>query len=160
MLPAHLKVKPSLIQGAGMGLFAAARIPANRRLGRYRGTYYARRAASDSVPDAHKPYLMDTIGGGVIDGYTLENHMRWANHARGDAVNAYAKLENDGVVFFVTLRAIEAGEEIYIDYGYDPSKPEVPRCPVCSSACVRASLVGVGGEQQRTCITCWIRAQY
>ena len=124
-LPPHLAVLPSLIAGAGMGLFAKRKIRDRRRIGRYRGWSYREHAASDTVPEAHKPYLMDTIGNGFIDGYTLNNHMRWANHSAEP--NAYAHLESDGVVYFVALRDIEEGEEIYIDYGYDPTVPAVER---------------------------------
>jgi SET domain-containing protein len=122
-LPAFLEVKQSLIAGAGMGLFATRRLLADRRIGRYRGDVYFSVSASDLVPEHHKPYLMATVEDGFIDGYTLRNHMRWANHS-ADAPNAYAHLENDGVVFFYTLRRIEAGEEILIDYGYDPTVSE------------------------------------
>jgi len=163
-LPSHLEVKLSLIFNAGMGLFARRTLRKNKRIGRYRGTYYAKRCAGDSLPASHKPYLMATLGEGVIDGFTLANHMRWANHWP-ERANAYAKLENDGVIFFVALRTIEAGEEIYIDYGYDPCArdpeepppPPVPRCPQCYTAMVRVSKEQ---QQDRVCITCWIRNQY
>jgi SET domain-containing protein len=130
-LPPHLEVKASLIPGAGMGLFARRLIKNNRKIGRYRGIYYASRSDGDSLPASHKPYLMDTIytvsrsgrgDTGIIDGYTLRNHMRWANHSIKP--NAYAHLESDGVVFFKALRDIQAGDEIYIDYGYDPTVPD------------------------------------
>jgi len=126
-LPPFLEVKESLIAGAGKGLFAKRNLREGRRLGRYRGDLYygknAARDASDSVPESHKPYLMGTIEMGFIDGYTMRNHMRWANHSSTEH-NAYARLENDGVVFIVTERRIKAGEEILIDYGYDPTVSE------------------------------------
>jgi SET domain-containing protein len=121
-LPHFLEVKISLIPGAGLGLFAKRALRADRKLGRYRGDYYKDRAAADGLPAHRRPYLMDTIEGGIIDGYSLHNHMRWANHS--SEPNAIAFLMEDGVVFFHTLRRIEAGEEIYIDYGYDPTVSE------------------------------------
>ena len=159
-LPAHLKVdvRPSLIPNAGWGLFARERIRNGRRIGRYRGTVYYNRSGSDSVPESHKPYLMDTVEGGVIDGYRMDNHMRWANHST--MPNAYAHLENDGVVFFIALRDIEPDEEIYIDYGYDPTVPDrtvtVPRCQVCHSAGVRGEYVNIDYKKERDlyCLVC------
>lgn len=162
VLPPHLKVdvRPSLIPNAGLGLFARCAIREGRRIGRYRGTVYYNRSASDTVPESHKPYLIDTVEGGVIDGYRLDNHMRWANHSR--TPNAWAKLENDGVIFFHALRDIEADEEITIDYGYDPTVPDmsapvVPRCLECGAAGVRGSLISVECKDeptQRYCIVC------
>lgn len=149
-LPPHLDVRASLIPGAGHGLFARRKIREGKRIGRYRGTVYYNRSASDSVPESHKPYLMDTVEGGVIDGYRFDNHMRWANHSK--TPNAYAHLENDGVVFFVALRDIKEEEEIYIDYGYDPTVPDktvtVPRCQICSSAGVKQELVNIDYKDQ------------
>ena len=119
--PPHIEVRTSLIPGAGMGLFAKRLIKAGRKIGRYRGTTLYKHSASDTVPESHKPYLIDTIENGVIDGYTERNHMRWVNHSTSP--NAYAHLESDGVIFFIALKNIKAGDEIYIDYGYDPNDP-------------------------------------
>jgi SET domain-containing protein len=121
-LPPHLEVKPSLIEGAGMGLFAKKRIKEGRKIGRYRGTSYRRDACKngDLLPDfeLRRPYLLRNFADILVDGYSLNNHMRWANHST--TPNAWAKAESDGVVYFIALRTIESGEEIYIDYGYDP----------------------------------------
>jgi SET domain-containing protein len=137
-------VKASLIAGAGKGLYATRKIKENKKIGRYRGVYYRHRSAGDTVPESHKPYLMDTVDGGVIDGYRFNNNMRWVNHST--TPNAYAHLENDGIVFFKALRDIEQGEEIYIDYGYDPTVPDKPakrvrRCEKCGSAGVRGAII-------------------
>lgn len=152
-LPPHLEVKASLIPNAGMGLFARRDLRDGRRIGKYRGTTYYKRSSSDYVEESHKPYLMDTIEGGFIDGYQLNNHMRWANHSR--TPNAYAHLENDGAVFFITLRDIRAGEEITIDYGYDPTKPEIPRCRHCHTATVLSSWLNLS-ETNRICLVCML----
>lgn len=122
-LPRCVEVKRSLIEDAGMGLFATRKIPRDKRIGVYRGTILSREAA-DLLPKERKPYLMEHLGDDVIDGYRMDNHMRWANHSY--TPNAYAKLYSDGVIRFISLRRIRKGEEIYIDYGYDPTIPEQP----------------------------------
>lgn len=165
LLPPHLEVRRSLIPNAGMGLFARERIVHRQRtdgrlLGRYRGRRFRDRdAALRGVPDAHLPYLMSGFGGEVIDGFRYDNHMRWANHS--ETPNAWAHLESDGVIFFRTLRTIEPGEEITIDYGYDPTRPDygiVRRCRKCHSAGVRAALISTSasGEDANKlyCLVC------
>lgn len=157
-LPPHLDVRESLIPDAGYGLFARRKIRDGKRIGRYRGTVYWSGTASDVVPESHKPYLMDTVEGGVIDGYRFDNHMRWANHS--EEPNAYAHLENDGVVFFFALRDIEEGEEIYIDYGYDPTVPDttitVPRCQICGCAGVSQELIDIRlKDKEPKELYCW-----
>lgn len=131
--PAHLEVKRSLIANAGDGLFAKRRIRKDKRIGKYRGVSYARKEASDTVEESHKPYLVSLGDGSFRDGYQMNNHMRWANHkshVEGRDVddpnepNAWLRLMEDKVVYVEALRDIEEGEEIYIDYGYDPVIPE------------------------------------
>lgn len=131
--PAHLEVKRSLIANAGDGLFAKRRIRKDKRIGKYRGVSYARKEASDTVEESHKPYLVSLGDGSFRDGYQMNNHMRWANHKSHiegrdandpNEPNAWLRLMEDKVVYVEALRDIEEGEEIYIDYGYDPVIPE------------------------------------
>jgi SET domain-containing protein len=126
-LPRHLEVKESLILGAGMGLFAKRLIRKNKMyrntfigkpIGVYKGTRYAKKKG-DSLRAEKKPYLMKGRPGEVIDGSRLDNHMRWINHST--MPNAVAVWNDDGTVEFYAIRNIEEGEEIYIDYGYDPT---------------------------------------
>ena len=126
----HLEVKPSLIPNAGMGLFTRKKIKKNKRVGKYRGIDYP---SHPCVPRERRPYLVYIGGGGVRDGFQMNNHMRWANHKayvegrhpnHPDQPNGWLELNEDKVVFLRALRDIEAGEEIYIDYGYDPTIPD------------------------------------
>lgn len=159
-LPPHLEVKPSLIPGAGMGLFTRRAIKKKKRIGRYRGVIYSSRIdAYRSTPKNHRPYFINGIQNEVIDGYSFKNHMRWANHS--STPNAYAILENDGVIFFEAARDLAAGEEIYINYGYDPTVAEesepIQRCRRCHSARVSKDLISMSASQGSCCITCWLR---
>jgi SET domain-containing protein len=126
-MPRHVEVKRSLIADAGMGLFAKEAIRKGKRIGRYRGTIYSR-LASNVLPLEELPYLMEHLGDDVLNGYRIDNHMRWANHSSNP--NAYSKLYQDGVIWFKALRDIEAGEEIYIDYDLSPDdrKASLQRC--------------------------------
>ncbi len=143
-LPHYLEVKPSLIEDAGLGLFAWRKIKNNIRIGKYRGVDYPSAKAAECIPASHKPYLVYIGRGRVRDGYQMNNHMRWANHkahvegrppTHPDEPNGWLHLMEDGVVYLSTLRDIEAGEEIYIDYGYDPTTPDEEEKEVPGSVC-------------------------
>jgi SET domain-containing protein len=120
-LPPWFEVKESLIADAGKGLFVKRSYRQDQKIGRYRGRSYARKEA-DSLPAERKPYLFASLPGQVIDGYSFNNHMRWVNHSTDP--NAYVELRSSGVLVFRALRDIEAGEELYIDYEYDPKTPD------------------------------------
>jgi SET domain-containing protein len=158
-LPPHLEVKQSLILDAGMGLFTKRKIKKDKRIVRYRGVYYKRTEASDTVEESHKPYLAH-IEGRLLDGYQLNNHGRWANHKAHidgrhpndpNEPNALLMLMDDLVVFLVALRDIEAEEEIYIDYGEEFQFPGDP--PLCME-CGESRICYIAGEPSPLCTAC------
>ncbi len=138
----HLEVKPSLIPNAGMGLFTRKKIKEGKKIGKYRGIDYP---SHPHLPKERRPYLVYLGSGQVRDGFQMNNHMRWANHKKHvktkhlvggsvywfhrdpshpDEPNAWLELNEDKTVYVMALRDIEAEEEIYIDYGYDPTVPD------------------------------------
>jgi SET domain-containing protein len=138
----HLEVKTSLIPNAGKGLFTNKKIRKDSKIGKYRGTSYP---SHPHLPRERRPYLVYLGAGGVRDGFQMNNHMRWINHKKHrkyrdpyddrvwlhrdashpDEPNAWLELNEDKTVYVKANRDIEAGEEIYIDYGYDPTVPDV-----------------------------------
>ena len=119
-VPYFLKIKESTIPGAGMGMFATRKLQKGKILGRYVGEVISQEQAMRERRD--ESYFIHTLEDDVfIDGKTLENPMRWANH---DPVkfNARAIINDDGHVFFETTKVIPSGKEIFIDYGYEPGK--------------------------------------
>ncbi|NJL70503.1 MAG: SET domain-containing protein [Candidatus Competibacteraceae bacterium] len=132
-LPTHLEVKTSGIANAGMGLYAARYISEGKKIGKYKGiTMYG---MPHGWPREKKAYLVNLQpeGGGyyaVRDGHKMSNHMRWANHKKfagathEEDCNAWLYVAEDKVVYMKALRDIEKGEEIFIDYGYDPTEPD------------------------------------
>jgi SET domain-containing protein len=72
----------------------------------------------------------------VIDGSRGGNSGRWSNHA---CVPNCETIEDQGRIFIHTLRPIEAGEELFIEYLLaidDPANQEVR----AQYACRRAAL--------------------
>lgn len=102
----------------GKGVFALMPIPAGTRLFEYKGERISWKKALKRHPhdpdDPHHTFYFALESGKVIDGKQGGNSSRWINHAC--APNCEAE-EIEGRVFIQTLRAIEAGEELFYDYG-------------------------------------------
>lgn len=111
-------VAESTIPGAGKGMFARKKISAGKRLGRYIGDLIT---CEEAEKRQDKTYFMFSKKGYVVDGARLDNTMRWVNHST-DRQNAEANIYPNGSIIFETLRTVKPGEEIFIDYGYDPTE--------------------------------------
>lgn len=102
----------------GRGVFAATQIAAGVRLIEYKGERITwdealRRHPHDPDHPNHTFYFaLDNEL--VIDGKIGGNQARWINHSCKPNCEAD---EVDGRVFIHTLRDIEAGEELFYDYG-------------------------------------------
>ena len=102
----------------GRGVFAVTQIRANEQILEYKGKRVSwaqaqRQYARSAAKDGHTFYF-DLDDGRVIDGAQGGNSARWVNHSCAPNCEA----EQDGSrVFFLALRDIKPGEELFIDYG-------------------------------------------
>jgi uncharacterized protein len=117
-LPAGLEVKKSSIRKAGKGLFAKQKLKRRHILGEYVGEVLTYAQSKDRDPSYFIHTSEDKTSGFVVDGVAMTNPMRWLNHSKKP--NTQAELQTDGRILFVTTKPVKAGEELFIDYGYDP----------------------------------------
>ena len=103
----------------GKGVFALQAIAAGTRLIEYKGELIdwpeaLRRHPHDPAQPNHTFYF-HVDDEHVIDANVGGNASRWINHACDP--NCEAQQLDDGRVFIDALRDIEAGEELFYDYG-------------------------------------------
>lgn len=112
----------------GLGLFAAAPIPADKRIIEYIGPILTGQEADKKGGR----YLMTIDKEHLIDGSARSNHARYINHSCRPNAKAY----RTGLrVWIWSIKAIEAGEEITMNYGKkyfeDFIKPVGCKCQKC-----------------------------
>lgn len=108
-----LRKKPSFAvkrTKTGLGLQAQQLIPANQRIIEYKGTILSEEEASESGGK----YLFGLGDDRVIDGRSRSNLARYINHSCQP--NAEERLSRNRIWIW-SIREIQAGEEITIDYG-------------------------------------------
>lgn len=116
----ELKVKTSTIPGGGKGLFTKTFIPKASRIIEYTGTITTWEKVKDEADNAYIYFLKPNY---VIDGRNHPKSLgRYANDAKGlvktNGKSNNATFENDGLrVFMVASKDIQAGEEIFVEYG-------------------------------------------
>jgi SET domain-containing protein len=132
----------------GKGVFATRSLAAGERVFEYKGEITAwrnalRRHRREGV--AGHTFLFGLSDGRVIDGSRGGNSARWLNHACTPNCEA---IEDDGRIFIYTLRPVDAGEELFIDYllAIDNAGDEEARAQyacACASAGCRRSMLAV-----------------
>ncbi|MFM0558072.1 SET domain-containing protein-lysine N-methyltransferase [Paraburkholderia sediminicola] len=100
----------------GKGVFAMKPLAAGDRVLLYKGEITSwrnavRRHQREGV--AGHTFLFGLSDGTVIDGSRGGNSARWLNHACEPNCET---IEDEGRIFIHTLRAIEPGEELFIEY--------------------------------------------
>ncbi len=115
------------------GCFAGEAMPAGAVFREYTGERISQEEALRREADPSRPaiYTLWLDNGDVIDGAVGGNETIYLNHSC--APNCFLE-EVDGRVFVGAERDIAAGEELTIDYAYDPALPLDPcRCgaPTC-----------------------------
>ncbi|CAH0442730.1 SET domain-containing protein [Ralstonia pseudosolanacearum] len=102
----------------GRGVYAVAAIAKGKKIIEYKGEHIAWKEALRRHPhdpdDPNHTFYFSLEDGSVIDAKYGGNRARWINHACKP--NCEAR-EKDGRVFIHALRDIDAGEELFYDYG-------------------------------------------
>ncbi|WNC95137.1 SET domain-containing protein-lysine N-methyltransferase [Paraburkholderia sp. FT54] len=121
----------------GKGVFAMRALAAGDRVLEYKGEITAwrdavRRHRREGV--AGHTFLFGLSDGRVIDGSRGGNSARWLNHACAPNCET---IEDGDRIYIHTLRAIEPGEELFIEYLLaidEPSDEEVRAQYACRCA--------------------------
>jgi SET domain-containing protein len=112
-----LRVSPSAVHG--LGAFATRALPAGALLGLYEGRRYSAADVAARQWNDQLTYLFKLSNDEVIDGGKGGNATRHLNHSCNPNCEAVEDYDDAGelVLKFQTLVAVEAGEELFIDYG-------------------------------------------
>lgn len=101
----------------GKGVFAGKRLAGGTRLASYKGPVLLWSAVPDRRKSlAHTMYFSLPGGKRVIDGRIATNPTRFLNHSCAPNVEAVYELNR---VRFYTMRRVEPGAELLIDYRFD-----------------------------------------
>jgi uncharacterized protein len=121
LLEKYLRVKKSLLSGAGKGLFTNVNITKGTRIIEYKGK--KRKWIDAKHEDGYNGYLMRVSRSVVIDALpAVHTFGRYANDARGFArmkglTNNTEYVSEGNRCFIEATRNIKAGEEIFVSYG-------------------------------------------
>lgn len=119
----QLIIAPVAKLNQGMGVFATADMPYDdqqpKKLGQYKGKKIDFNKVLDSKKEIDTSYYMDAPEEKnhiKIDGKHNGNWTRFVNHSPNP--NIYAEIDENHI-WFIQLRDIKAGEQLFIDYGHD-----------------------------------------
>ncbi len=138
-----IRVGPSTIHG--LGAFATRDMPAGTFLGFYEGRRYNAEQIAAKTWDDQLTYLFTLSDGMTIDGGKGGNATRHLNHCCDPNCEAVEEYDDAGrlLLRFQTLVAVEAGDELFIDYSLtadDGSAPSDYPCH-CGSPNCRGSML-------------------
>ncbi len=125
----RLRVAPSPIHR--WGIYAEERIPANRKVIEYTGEKISRRESKRRADSREDVYLFTLDNYWNIDGAVGGSGAEYINHCCNPSVAARIVRKH---ILYMSLREIEPGEELTIDYRFDWNVEKVPcRCgaPKC-----------------------------
>jgi len=108
------------------GVFAAEWIPPNRKVIEYTGERINRREAKRRAEMSRGHYLFKLDAYWTVDGAAGGSGAEFINHSCDP--NLYAKIVK-GHILYMSKRYIAPGEELTVDYNFDPDVEVVPcRC--------------------------------
>jgi SET domain-containing protein len=124
----------------GTGAFAAQDLHEGQRLGTYEGRRFTARQAARLDWDSALTYVFGLTDGSLIDASIGGNATRHLNHSCEPNCIAYEETgpSRRKVVVFYALRAVRAGEELFLDYSLDIDATEDRTafgCACGASAC-------------------------
>jgi SET domain-containing protein len=124
----------------GEGAFAARDLAEAERIGVYEGRRYSPREVTRRDWDPELTYVFGLTDGSVIDASSGGNATRHLNHSCAPNCVAYEELGTRGrmIIAFYALCAIQAGEELFLDYSLevdDAQEPEAFACACGAMAC-------------------------
>ncbi|MCY1237507.1 SET domain protein [compost metagenome] len=133
-----IRVGPSGVHG--LGAFATRDLPAEAFLGLYEGRRYTKQEVASKLWDDQLTYLFTLTTGETIDGAKGGNATRHLNHSCEPNCEAVEEYDEAGemVLRFQTMEAVEAGDELFIDYSLtadDGSPPSKYPCHCGSPGC-------------------------
>lgn len=102
----------------GLGVFAVAALPARRKLGELNGNLVRLPQARHEVEGRERIYLIELSRRLALD-CSRGNELRFLNHSCRP--NCYLRVIRRTVEVY-TLRAIDVGTELTVDYGETPHK--------------------------------------
>ena len=116
-----VRIRPSTIKDAGMGLFAARPVRRGERIAKYTGDLVPADQLTEDGPLARSGYLLELSERLSLDAARTNTAPgRLVNDARGSGRRNNVKFvcnQNNKTVTLVTLRAIKQGEELLVRYG-------------------------------------------
>ncbi len=103
----------------GLGAFATRALSADAFLGLYEGRRYSPQQIEAKAWDDQLTYLFKLSNDETIDGAKGGNATRHLNHSCEPNCEAVEEYDDAGrlVLKFQTVAAVEAGDELFIDYG-------------------------------------------
>lgn len=142
-------VAPVQVRGSpvhGLGVFAQRDLPAACPVGFYEGRRYSAAEARARRWDHALTYVFGLSDGSLIDGSEGGNLTQHINHSCEPNCAAYEVEDDDGelAIQIETLREIEAGEELFLDYSLDAESddPSVFDC-WCGTRECRGSMLAM-----------------
>jgi uncharacterized protein len=143
-----IEVRNSPIHGTGA--FATRKLKPGSFIGHYAGRVYSAEEAGEREWDQSVTFVFGLSDGSLVDGAEGGNATRHINHSCAPNCVAYEVESDSGEsrIEIEALRAVQAGEELFLDYGLQAggSTPEDFPCS-CGTALCRGTLVAVADAQ-------------